>query len=480
MKLLKSTLFMIALLMMQSASARTQATGGRTASTAKKAPARTTQRRGRPTQARPAAPVTAPIGEASFQSLMQKIRTMTSGDVINSEGVFTDTFENMIRTSGLAPELMEVLFQAARNLHLPLSGDSKRDISLLAQGIASAPAAGKFAEYYDGWTTELKQDYLENRIQELIRQGKTTALIIPLLQGDLGVKMRLAWKENNVTENILYRIEQLNKQIADTVKAMASGAIVPYKPEPLTPRTGAIVPYQQGGAIVSTQEAIYKAPEFYDEQSTFVKQDYLNKRINQLAGEYKKSNEIIDILSNELKQYMAAVWKYRGIKITPAKLNQLHQQIQQSVNELVQEIDLPMPVLKKKTSQTPEEYEEITLPMPVLKKKTPVVAVPKPLISPHDFITSILISKGENTITLFKENTKNSYIFERSNQLEQLFTKIIEGLRTHYPNLTKNQAVTAITESLQDFFADNDKQLTISVPLRKTLEDQFDIISRKK
>ncbi len=227
MKLLKSTLLIITLLMMQSASARPPVVRGRTASTAKKAPART-----RTTQTRPSAPVAG----TTFKSLMQKVRTMKPADVINSEGVFTDTFENMVKSSELAPELMEALFQAGRNLYLPLSGENEQDMPLLVQAEGTIKAMDTrhlapieleplqedlaFADieeilYYDEDNAMLKQSYLEQRIKELL-QTKGSNEAVSILENELGQKMRRSWADHKIG-SIPTRIKELNKQIRDTV-----------------------------------------------------------------------------------------------------------------------------------------------------------------------------------------------------------------------------------------------------------------------
>lgn len=81
----------------------------------------------------PAAPVkTAPVISAgTFQDFMHQIKNMNPDTVINDQGIFSDTFKNFVKRSGLAPELMKTLLQAGRNLHLPLRGSSTQDIRLI-------------------------------------------------------------------------------------------------------------------------------------------------------------------------------------------------------------------------------------------------------------------------------------------------------------------------------------------------------------
>lgn len=255
MKLLKSTLLIITLLMMQSASARPPVVRGRTASTAKKAPART-----RTTQTRPSAPVAG----TTFKSLMQKVRTMKPADVINSEGVFTDTFENMVKSSELAPELMEALFQAGRNLYLPLSGENEQDMPLLVQAEGTIKAMDtrhlapieleplqedlaftdiEEALYYDEDNAMLKQSYLEQRIKELL-QTKGSNEAVSILENELGQKMRRSWADHKIG-SISTRIKELNKQIIDTVKRLEPRAIRIKKSGPVAGQSLTYISDQQ-------------------------------------------------------------------------------------------------------------------------------------------------------------------------------------------------------------------------------------------
>lgn len=67
----------------------------------------------------------------SFQYYLSLVRSMPSSQIINNEGVFTPTFENLVKSSELDPKLMEALFQAGRNLHMPLSGDNDADVEVV-------------------------------------------------------------------------------------------------------------------------------------------------------------------------------------------------------------------------------------------------------------------------------------------------------------------------------------------------------------
>lgn len=122
MKLLNSILCFIALAMAQPLSAR--AMPNRPAA-------------GRPAQAQQQPIVKAPNPvvqqqqtAGTFQNLIQEIRTKKSEDVIADDGIFTNTFEDMIRSSDLPPIEMKALLEAGRSLHLPLSGNNQQDIDV--------------------------------------------------------------------------------------------------------------------------------------------------------------------------------------------------------------------------------------------------------------------------------------------------------------------------------------------------------------
>ena len=128
MRLLKNTLFFTSFLFIHQATAKPMQSRGVKANAAPAAarPVRA-QVPARIAPSTPAAPI---VVQGSFQDLMQQVRNMQA-NVINDQGLFTDTFKNFVQSSGLAPELMITLMETGRNLHLPLSGDNKKDISLI-------------------------------------------------------------------------------------------------------------------------------------------------------------------------------------------------------------------------------------------------------------------------------------------------------------------------------------------------------------
>jgi len=236
MKLLKSSLLIITMFMIQPVSARIKGA---------QAPAQAqvvVQKK--PLPPIPVAPALPPrdlTSRTSFQYYLQQVRNMKSADVINKQGVFTNKFENFVKSSNLDPMAMEALMQAGRNLHLPLSGNNERDLELT---MYAGKRIGGFMEsteprleliqpeapkklqpsdieemlYYDN--AMLKQDYLQRRVKELLRT-KTANQAITILQQELGQKMRRSWADHGI-RSIPTRIKELNQQIRDTVMQFAN------------------------------------------------------------------------------------------------------------------------------------------------------------------------------------------------------------------------------------------------------------------
>ena len=253
MKLLKCTLSMIILFTINPMSARPIA-GRKTKPAAKPAtmvtaPTAPQQRTLPATVAEQQKPLPALLSapglpsQKSFQYYMQTVRHMKPADVIDQNGVFTDKFENFVKSSGFLPAEMKALMQAGRNLHLSLSGDNDQDIELTAyvgeridgfmqenvlviKPVKPEEVVGKKLTvsdieemlYYDVDNALLKQNYLEKRVKELLLT-KSASQVIAMLEQELGLKMRRSWLDHNLGQ-IPMRTKQLNQQIRDTVNAV--------------------------------------------------------------------------------------------------------------------------------------------------------------------------------------------------------------------------------------------------------------------
>ena len=365
MKLLKNSLLIVALFTIGSAGAYVKTSGkkGSTTSTQQPAP----QAPALPDRSlQPAVSQAPALPGASFMYLLEQVRRMPANQVINANGVFTDSFTNMVKSANLTPELTRALLEAGRNLHLPLSGDNDQNMALMGStdgninkfmaslGILVPVQTSKevvvyepseneiYAEYYNGWETTIKQDYLEKRIKELLR-NKTGQQVNAILIPELSQKMRRAWTAGNV-ENTVSRTKELEKTIKDTVARLEreqkqQGQIVPY--QGLTPQTGAIVPYQpltpQTGAIVPYEPAKTLMANFYDPATKLIRQDYLEERVKELVKINKTADEIVAILSPELTTGLGAQWRISKVKVTPALLQQANQQIKGTVAKLAPE-----------------------------------------------------------------------------------------------------------------------------------------------
>jgi hypothetical protein len=227
MKLVKNLLFMITLLTIGSVSAK-----NRSGAAVSKPATKTT------TSA--TSPVAMPT--KSFQACLQEVRSWKpSSGVINAQGVFTDKFENFVKNSGLKPVQMEALMQAGRNLHMPLSGDMLKDGKLIIDsnknidGLITSEkiwneetiTSQESPEYYDGWTNELKQDYLDNQITQMLQNNKEQNF--PALKKDILQKMNAEWAKNQLPPSQRMDLHKLTAaQIDDTFANMQqeySGAL---------------------------------------------------------------------------------------------------------------------------------------------------------------------------------------------------------------------------------------------------------------
>lgn len=189
----------------------------------------------------------------SFQASLQEVRSWKpSSGVINAQGEFTDKFISFVKNSGLESEQMETLMQAGRNLHMPLSGDMLKDEKLIIDSNKNIdnfmakstprlepialkplePIALKPLEngdlqvsdieeflYYDQDNAMLKQDYLEQRIKDLLFGGKSGKTIISTLEPELNQKMRRSWADHNI-QSLGTRTKELNQQIRETVNRL--------------------------------------------------------------------------------------------------------------------------------------------------------------------------------------------------------------------------------------------------------------------
>jgi hypothetical protein len=67
----------------------------------------------------------------SFKYYLELVKKRKPADVITQGGVFVDSFETLVRNSGLRPEFMEELLEAGKNIHLPLAPDNNLTIQAL-------------------------------------------------------------------------------------------------------------------------------------------------------------------------------------------------------------------------------------------------------------------------------------------------------------------------------------------------------------
>jgi hypothetical protein len=321
MKLFKSTLFIIALCAIGSVSAKKRGAAaparGRAASAPQQAPASDVQDR-------------------PFSYYFAEVRKMPANKVIDANGVFTDSFENFVKSANLAPEFARALMNAGRCLYLPLTGNNDQDVETfltagnrineLMSGIVVQYKPGMAivpyepnqqsrtvsTEMYDIESTYLNQNLLEQRIEQLM-PGRNAAQIIAILSPELKQYMGAEWKNRNikVTPDRLRRIQD---QINTAVNKMTSVSL-----QPLTP-------------IENLQ--LSDMPElYYDAWTTQLNQDYLEGRAKELLAT-KNAPATINILLPELGQMMRKAWTDNNVENTATRSRQLEKQIKDTVNRL--------------------------------------------------------------------------------------------------------------------------------------------------
>lgn len=225
MKLFKNTLVIIALFTINSACAKS-------ISVAPKKPA--------PGSMDPysKAPIEGPTKtpKQSFQSLLQKIRTMPSEEVINDQGVFTETFEKLIKTSGLESDLMEALMQAARNLHIPLSGDNDQDLETIIYAqeridglmtqlrpLVLVPSEAQATpNFYNAKNNLLDQTWLEGMVNSLVGRNAPNSEF-EKMKTSTTADMINQWRQRNIKDIPSLR-KQVVAQIDETVKTLKEAA----------------------------------------------------------------------------------------------------------------------------------------------------------------------------------------------------------------------------------------------------------------
>ncbi len=182
MKLLKSTLFIVALCAIGAVSAkkrgaaapaRGKAASSSAASTAQQAPA-------------------ADVAERPFSYYFAEVRKMPANKVIAADGVFTDYFENFVKFSGLEPKFMRALMNAGRCLYLPLTGNNDQDIQTFVyageriDGIMTSMRGAETGPDWEGRTVETTVTDLPMPVRKprIIEETTETTLPMPTRKVD--------------------------------------------------------------------------------------------------------------------------------------------------------------------------------------------------------------------------------------------------------------------------------------------------------
>lgn len=317
MKLLKSSLLIITIFMIQPVSAKERGRKAAATPATKQTPAPTPG--GGPSIPAPNVP-----SKTSFQYLLNRIRNnMASEFIINDQGVFTPKFENMIKSSDLAPELMEALMQAGRNLHLPLLGNNNQDLAtidyaqdninrLIAQYKTAEPV--EIAEFYNTRTNLFNQNFLNEFIaSKNVTQGSQKDAEKAMID-ELMPQITEVWGKRNISATPS-QIDAAERQILRTIDTeFRKGA----KPR-IIQRPKAPVPATQ---------------VFYNTKTNLFNQDYLDKYISSntsLTNIPQKDAQRMVI--GELMPKISNEWKKRNIPMSIAQVDAAHGQIIRTIEK---------------------------------------------------------------------------------------------------------------------------------------------------
>jgi hypothetical protein len=123
--------------------------------------------------------------------------------------------------------------------------------------------------------------------------------------------------KNILTVIAIFAIGSVNaKQVLQKNQPATTQPIVQPEIKPITP--------------ITTQN-----PNFYDEETKMIKQDYLNERIDSLLKKGNSQKQIIRILNKELMRSMHLEWKKRNIKNTASLAENIQQQIKDAVVDAI-------------------------------------------------------------------------------------------------------------------------------------------------
>ncbi|HLC06831.1 MAG TPA: hypothetical protein VJJ26_01460 [Candidatus Babeliales bacterium] len=171
----------------------------------------------------------------SFKNALVDVRKMTKTFIFDLNQNFTKAFIRKITDFNLNAEFMRALFEAAANLHLPLSGNNDADEKLSIQVRRQIDVLVPYEEiplqmvekdavkkteliFYDDITDSLNQDFLENRVKQELKT-KDSGQIIPMLKKEYSSRILIMWDQRKL-KNINQRMGQLNEQIENTVREL--------------------------------------------------------------------------------------------------------------------------------------------------------------------------------------------------------------------------------------------------------------------
>lgn len=389
----------------------------------------------------------------NFQYYMSQVRNnMTSAQVITPQGLFTKTFLDFVKSSGLSPELMEALLEAGRSLHLPLSGDDKSDLALIdysqdkidlaMKDYKAAPSqatqlTAAEQRFYDTRTELFKQDFLNSKVKELsesIDQKNAEMILIR----ELMPLITNVWKKRGILKDMTP--EPARKQIIMAVQNKYKRWSQP------TPQI---------------------RDAWYNGWTRLIDEKYLQNFIREAVAQDKTPTKYQKELE-DLERQIKARWEQEGItqKEKTRLAKQLNQQLEDVDRKISKKEILPGLPLKPAPSPAP-------VPKPAMQPQPAPQPVQQPQAQPGAIATitkldkeptpnyiARLLEKNDLMIDtyLVSEDANKENIFEVSDKNKSVAVQFIKNLhqdiKDNYSTFNDSRATRLLAEGFDKYATD--------------------------